>query len=64
MANYITCIRIDVPIWLYIWILVIAIVKLFNIVIGYIRQKEFVAVHSMINKLTGVLLFVFPLTLA
>ncbi len=31
---------------------------------GYVRQKEFVSVHSMINKVTGGLLFVFPLTLA
>ena len=55
---------LDVPIWLYIWILVIALVKLFNIAIGYIRQKEFVTVHSVVNKVTGILLFVFPLTLA
>ena len=54
---------LDVPIWLYIWILVIALVKLFNIAIGYIRQKEFVTVHSVVNKVTGILLFVFPLTL-
>ena len=55
---------LDVPVWLYIWILVIAIIKLINIGIGYIRQKKFVAVHSVINKITGVLLFIFPLTLA
>lgn len=55
---------LDVPVWLYIWISVIAIIKLVNIAIGYIRQKEFVAVHSLINKATGILLFAFPLTLA
>ena len=54
---------LDVPAWLYIWISVIAIIKLINIAIGYIRQKEFVAVHSVINKVTGGLLFIFPLTL-
>jgi CDP-diacylglycerol--glycerol-3-phosphate 3-phosphatidyltransferase len=53
-----------VPVWLYIWISVIAIIKLVNIATGYIRQKEFVAVHSVINKVTGGLLFIFPLTLA
>ncbi len=52
-----------IPVWLYIWIAVIAIIKLSNIVVGYIRQKEFVSVHSMINKVTGGLLFIFPLTL-
>ena len=55
---------LDVPAWLYIWISVIAIIKLINIAIGYIRQKRFVAVHSVINKVTGGLLFIFPLTLA
>ena len=53
-----------VPVWLYIWISVIAIIKLVNIATGYIRQKEFVAVHTVINKVTGGLLFIFPLTLA
>ena len=54
---------LDVPVWLYIWTAVIAMIKLFNIAIGYIRQKEFISVHSAINKVTGGLLFVFPLTL-
>ena len=35
-----------------------------NIAAGYIRQHEFISVHSIINKVTGGLLFVFPLTLA
>ena len=51
------------PAWLYIWILAIALIKLINIAIGYIKQKELVAVHSVINKVTGGLLFVLPLTL-
>ncbi len=55
---------LHVPVWLYIWIAVIAFIKVANIAVGYIRQKEFISVHSMINKVTGVLLFVFPLTLA
>ena len=54
---------LDIPIWLYIWIAVIAIIKFANIAMGYIRLKEFVSVHSVINKVTGVLLFVFPLTM-
>ena len=55
---------LDVPAWLYTWISVIAIIKLLNIAAGYIRQKAFVAVHSVINKAVGCLLFLFPLTLA
>ncbi len=53
---------LDVPVWLYIWIAVIALIKVTNIAAGYIRQKEFVSVHSVINKAAGALLFVFPLT--
>ena len=55
---------LDVPAWLYAWIAVIAIIKLLNIAMGYIRQKAFAAVHSVLNKVTGGLLFLFPLTLA
>ncbi len=55
---------LDAPGWLYPWISVIAIIKLLNIAIGAIRQKAFVAVHSEMNKVTGCLLFIFPLTLA
>ncbi len=53
----------DAPTWLCTWISVIAIMKLLNFAIGYVRQKELVTVHSVINKATGCLLFLFPLTL-
>ena len=51
------------PVWIIVWVGVIALIKLVNIVIGFIRQKEFISVHSVMNKVTGGLLFVFPLTL-
>ena len=54
---------LNIPIWLYIWIAVITFIKAANIAAGYIRQKEFISVHSAMNKVTGGLLFVFPLTL-
>ena len=54
---------LDVPVWLSVWIAVIAFLKAANIAVGYIRQKAFVSVHSVINKVTGGLLFAFPLTL-
>ena len=55
---------LEIPIWLCIWIAIIAFIKAVNIIAGYIRQKEFISVHSLINKVTGGLLFVFPMTLA
>ena len=55
---------LDIPTWLYIWIGIIALIKIINIVSGYVVQKQFVAVHSVMNKVTGILLFVLPLTLS
>lgn len=55
---------LDLPFWLHIWIFIIAFIKLVNLVIGFIRLREFASVHSMINKMTGGLLFLFPLTLS
>ena len=54
---------LEVPAWLYAWIAVIAVIKLLNIAVGYLKQKQFPAVHSVMNKVTGGLLFLFPLTL-
>jgi CDP-diacylglycerol--glycerol-3-phosphate 3-phosphatidyltransferase len=54
----------DIPVWLYVWMGVIAVIKIINVVSGYVVQKQFVAVHSLMNKVTGMLLFLFPLTLS
>ena len=54
----------DIPIWLYVWIGVIALIKIINIVSGYVGQKQFVAIHSVMNKVTGILLFLLPLTIS
>ena len=54
----------DFPSWLYIWIGVIALIKTINIVSGYVIQKQFVTIHSLMNKVTGLLLFILPLTLS
>lgn len=55
---------LHVPAWIIIWIAIIAFIKVANIAAGYILQKEFLSVHSIMNKVTGGLLFVFPLTLS
>ncbi|MBR3277051.1 MAG: CDP-alcohol phosphatidyltransferase family protein [Eubacterium sp.] len=52
-----------IPAWLYAWIGIIAFIKAVNIVSGFAIQKKLVAVHSVMNKATGVLLFLLPLTL-
>lgn len=53
-----------IPTWLWIGIGVISVIKVFNIIYGYIVQKEFVAKHTILNKITGIILFIFPLTLS
>ena len=55
--------NINISVWLWIWIAIIAIVKVINIVMGFIRRKKLVALHTFLNKITGLLLFLLPLTL-
>ena len=54
---------LDIPIWLIIWIAVIALIKVINIISGYVKRKEFIAAHTVINKVTGIILFLLPFTL-
>ncbi len=53
----------DIPIWLYVWTGVIFFVKIINIISGYAMHKRFIVLHTTMNKVTGVLLFILPLTL-
>lgn len=46
--------------WMWIWIAVIAVIKVINIISGYVMKKCFVSVHSVMNKVTGAMLFVLP----
>ena len=55
---------LNIPVWLWVWIGVIALIKIINVISGFIVQKRFISVHSTMNKVTGLLLFVFPLTLS
>ena len=54
---------VDISTWLWIWIAVIAAIKVINILSGFLSQKRFVAEHTIMNKVTGFLLFLLPLTL-
>ncbi|MBO4342926.1 MAG: CDP-alcohol phosphatidyltransferase family protein [Clostridia bacterium] len=55
---------IHAPTWLIIWIIVIATIKAVNLISGYIMRKEIVALHTVMNKVTGILLFALPLTIS
>ena len=54
---------IHIPQWLWIWSGVIAIIKISNIIWGYISKKQFISLHTIMNKVTGLLLFLLPLTI-
>ena len=55
--------RIHIPVWLWGWIIMIALIKIFNIALGFIRKKKLISVHSVLNKITGFVLFLLPPTL-
>ena len=55
---------IHIPGWLWIWGGVIAAIKISNIILGYVAEKQFVALHTVMNKITGLLLFLLPLTVS
>lgn len=53
---------LEIENWMFIWIGIIATIKLINIISGFAVQKRFMTVHSVMNKITGGLLFALPLT--
>ena len=55
---------VHAPTWLIIWIIVIAVIKAMNLISGYVMRKELVSLHTKMNKATGMLLFLLPLTLS
>ena len=55
---------IRIPGWLWIWGGVIAVIKISNIIWGYVSEKQFISLHTIMNKVTGLLLFLLPLTIS
>ena len=49
------------PAWLLVWICVIFAVKVANPLVGFVRHRQFITVHSVINKVCGAVCFVLPL---
>ena len=46
--------------WIWVWIVVIAIIKIFNVILGFIYKKKLISLHTLMNKITGLLLFLLP----
>ena len=53
----------DIPKWLWGWMAVIAVIRIGNIMFGWIFSRKVIALHTILNKLTGFLLFLLPLSL-
>lgn len=51
------------PVWLWGWVGLIALLRLVNILSGFVCRKKLVLLHTRANKLTGALLFLLPLSL-
>ena len=55
--------HLRLPGWLWIWVGLIALIKLLTLAVGAFRDHCFAFLHTAANKLTGLLLFLFPLAL-
>ncbi|SHJ41503.1 CDP-diacylglycerol--glycerol-3-phosphate 3-phosphatidyltransferase [Clostridium cavendishii DSM 21758] len=47
-----------------IWIVIIAIIKIASVILILIKYKTFEMLHTYANKITGFILFIFPILLA
>ena len=54
---------LTLPVWLWVWVGLIALLRLVNILSGFVCRKKLVLLHTRANKLTGALLFLLPLSL-
>ena len=55
---------LHIPVWLWIWIGIIAMIKLGNVVWGFVRTKKLISPHTVMNKIAGLLLFLLPVTIS
>ena len=55
---------IRIPVWIWVWAAVIAVVKLVNLVWGILGRKQMPSLHTIANKVTGLCLFLLPLTMS
>ena len=56
--------HLHVTVWLWIWIGGIAMMKLGNAAWGFVRTKKLISPHTVLNKVTGLLLFLLPVTIS
>lgn len=55
---------LHIPGWMWTWGGAIAAVKIGSIAAGYCLKKQFISMHTVLNKMAGFLLFLWPLTVS
>ncbi len=55
---------INLPVQIIIWVIIITVIRIVSIIIVYIKYKKLAILHTNGNKMTGLLLFILPLSLA
>jgi len=53
--------NLHLPLWLLIWIIMIAFIKIGSHLAGYFKYQELKTVHSALNKVCGGVTFMIPL---
>lgn len=55
------CSSLDIPVWVWTWTGVIVFIKIVNLISAFIVAKGIVPMHTVMNKITGFLVFLLPL---
>ena len=55
---------LNIPTWLWGWGFIISVIKIINITFGFVRKRRLIFEHTTMNKLSGFLLFLLPLTVS
>ncbi|MDD8048230.1 MAG: CDP-alcohol phosphatidyltransferase family protein [Thomasclavelia sp.] len=49
------------PIWIWVCIIIVAVLRIISYIIGFYKYKTFASLHTYANKATGLMIFAFPL---
>ena len=54
---------LQIPLCLWVWIILIALTKIFTVTLVFIKKNKLISIHSVLNKIVGFSLFLLPLSL-
>lgn len=55
---------LEISTWYIIWIFIIIGIRLTALIVAAVKYRKFGSVHTIANKVTGLMLFLYPLTLS